>query len=83
MQRVRQNESKKAFCKSPPNQEYIITRGKEVWLLSRVIVDSLVRRFMQTGISIQDAQYRRDLRKQRQNETVNLQSRIDVSGSSR
>ena len=49
---------------------------------SHIIIDSLVIGFEQTGISI-DAQDRRDLRKQRQNKTVNLHSRIDVSGSSR
>ena len=48
---------------------------------SRVIAHSLVRQFEQTGISI-DAQDRRDVRKQCQDKTVNLQSRIDVSSSS-
>ena len=46
------------------------------------IAHSLVRRFEQTGMSI-DAQDRRDVRKQLQDKTVNLHSHIDVSGSSR
>ena len=46
-----------------------------------VIAHSHVRPFQQAGIST-DAQDRRDLRKQRQDKTVNLLSRIDVSGSS-
>ena len=45
---------------------------------SRVIADSLVRRFEQTGISI-DAQDRLNARKHRQDKTVYLHSRIDVS----
>ena len=48
---------------------------------SQVIAHSFVRRFEQTGISI-DAQDRRDVRKQRQGKTVYLHSRIDVRGSS-
>ena len=48
---------------------------------SGVIGHGLVRRFEQTGISI-DAQDRRDVRKQCQDKTVNLHSRIDVRGSS-
>ena len=48
---------------------------------SRVIAHNLVRQFEQTGISI-DAQDRRNVRKQPQDKTVNLQSRIDVSSSS-
>ena len=49
---------------------------------SGVMAHSLMRRFEQTGISI-DVRNRRDVRKQRQNKTVDLHSRIDVSGSSR
>ena len=48
---------------------------------SGVIAHSLVRRFEQKGISI-DAQDRRDVRKPRQDKTVNLLSRINLSGSS-
>ena len=48
---------------------------------SSIIVYSPVRRFQQEGIST-DAQDRRDVRKQCQDKTVNLHSRIDVSGSS-
>ena len=48
---------------------------------SRVIAHNLVKQFEQTGISI-DAQDRRNVRKQHQDKTVNLQSRIDVSSSS-
>ena len=49
---------------------------------SRVIAQSLVRRFKQTGIS-NDAQDRRDVRKPRQDKAFNLHSSIDISGSSR
>ena len=49
---------------------------------SRAIAHSLVRRLEQTEFYI-DAQDRRDIRKQRQDKTVNLHSRIDASGSSR
>ena len=45
---------------------------------SGVVAHSLVRRFEQTGMSI-DAQNRRGERKQRQDKTVNLHTRIDVS----
>ena len=48
---------------------------------SLVIADSLLRRFKQTEISI-DAQDQRNTRKQRQDKTVNLHSRIDIIGSS-
>ena len=43
---------------------------------SGVIAHSLVKQFEQTGISI-DAQDRHNVRKQRQDKTVNLHSRID------
>ena len=49
---------------------------------SHIIAPGLVRRFEQTGISI-DAQDRRDIRKQRQDKTDNLHPRIGVSSSSR
>ena len=49
---------------------------------SRLVVHSLVKRFEQTGMSI-DAQDRRDFRKQSQENAVNLHSHIDLSGSSR
>ena len=49
---------------------------------SGVVAHSLVRRFEQTGMSI-DAQNRRDVKKQRQDKTVNLHTRIDVCSSSR
>ena len=48
---------------------------------SRLIVHGLVRWFEQTGRSI-DVQDRHDVRKQRQEKTVNLQSCTDLSSSS-
>ena len=71
LQKVRKN----AFGRSTPYQV-------KMFGCSRVIGHSLLRRFRETGISF-DAQDRRDVRKQLQEETVNLHSRIDVSGSSR
>ena len=71
---VRQNQRKKAFGRPPPYQEL------KAWH-SRLIAHSHVRWFEQTGISM-DAQDRRDLRKHRQDKTVNLHSPIDIIGSS-
>ena len=47
-----------------------VKRAAKIFGRSGVIAHSLVRRFEQTGISI-DAQNRRDVRKQRQDKTVN------------
>ena len=80
MLHVRQNERKKAFGMVAAISG-VIGMAK-MFGCSCVIVHSLVRRFEQTGISI-DAQDRRDVRNQRQGKTVNLHTRIDVSGSSR
>ena len=49
---------------------------------SFVIAHSLVRRFKQTGISV-DAHDKRDVIQQRQYKAINLHSHMDVSGSSR
>ena len=68
---VRQKLRKKAFGRSTRYQV-------KMFGCSRVIAHSLVRRFEQTGISF-DAQDRRDVRKQLQEETVNLHSCIDES----
>ena len=75
MLHVLQTVRTKAFGRSTPYQV-------KMFGCSRVIAHSLLRRFKETGISF-DAQDRRDVRKQLQEETVNLRSRIDVSGSSR
>ena len=48
---------------------------------SHFIAHRHMRRFQQAGKST-DAKDRRDVKKQRQDRTVNLHSRIDVSGSS-
>ena len=58
-----------------------VIRVAKTFGCSRVIAHSLVRRFEQTGLSI-DAQDLGDVRKQRQDKTVNLHSCIDVSDSS-
>ena len=59
-----------------------VIRAANMFGCFHIIAHCLVRRFEQTGISI-DAQDRRDIRKQRQDKTVNLRPRIGVSGSSR
>ena len=79
MLRVRQNERRRIFAGRRRSKSN--TRRKDVRLLF-VNAHSLVRRFELTGIS-NDARGRRDVRKQRQDKTVNLYSRIDVSGSIR
>ena len=71
---VRQNERKKAFCRSPPHAAKIIG-------CSRVLAHSLMGRFEQTRISI-DAEDRCKVRKQCQDKTVNLHSCIDVGSFS-
>ena len=65
---------------SPPAT--IIIHVAKLLSCSSVIVHSLVRRFEQTGISI-DALSRGDVRKRRRDNTVNLLLRISVSSSSR
>ena len=58
-----------------------VIRPAKMFGCSRIIAHSLMRLLEQIGISI-DAQDKRDVRKQCQDETVNLHSRINVSGSS-
>ena len=58
-----------------------VIRLAKMFGCSRIIAHSLVRLLEQIGISI-NAQDKSDVRKQCQDETVNLHSRIDVSGSS-
>ena len=79
MLRVCQNEHKKAFSRSLPIPRVI---GAKMFGCSRVNAHTLMRWFEQTGISI-DAQGQRKVRKQRQDKTINLHSRIDLSRSSR
>ena len=79
MLRLCQNGRKKAFGRSAIPR---VIPAAKMFGCSRVIAHSLVRRFEQTGISI-EAQDRRDQRKQCQDKTLNLHSPFDVSTSSR
>ena len=73
MLRVGQNERKVATMQR-------VIRAAKLFGCSRVNAHSHVRRFQKAGIST-DAQDRLDVKKQRQDTTVNLHSCIDVSGS--
>ena len=74
-----QNEHKKAASRSLPIPRVI---GARMFGCSRVNGNSLMRWFEQTGISI-NAQDQCNVRKQRQDKTINLHSHIDLSRSSR
>ena len=80
MLRLRQNERYRAFGMVVAGTSVIHTAKQ--FGSSNVNVLSLVRRFEQTGISI-DALSRGDVRKRRQVKTVYLLLHINVSSSSR
>ena len=76
---VRQNGHKKALeCRRCTKSNICAAK---MFGCSRVIARSLVRRFEQTGISI-DAHDQCNVSKQCQDKNINLHSHIDVSGSS-
>ena len=79
MLRLHQNERYRAFGMVAAGTSVI--HAAKLIDCSSVIVHSLVRRFEQTGISI-DALSRGDVRKRRRDKTVNLLLRINVSSSS-